>query len=82
MSQVSLVFIAHEFQQFGIRKQLQMKCNHPGPCLSFDVIDPKRDVQMAHITPLVAFNNAEGFRCGMTSCIESRFSIEPSRIDH
>ena len=59
-----------------------MKRYHPGPCVSFNIIDRKHHVQMAHVTPLVAFANAEGFRCGMTGRIEPRFSIEPSRIDH
>ena len=58
-----------------------MKCNGPRLRVSFDIIDHKRHVQMAHITSLVAFSNAEGFRRGMTGCIDPRFSIETSRID-
>jgi hypothetical protein len=25
---------------------------------------------MTHVTPLVPFGNAKGFRCGMTGCVE------------
>ena len=72
---VPLVFIADEFEQFGIREQVQMKGERP--CVRLDIIDRKRHVQMTHVTPLVPFGNAKGFRCGMAAASSHAFPLKP-----
>jgi len=72
---VPLVFIADEFEQFGIREQVQMKGDRPWPCVGLDIIDRKRHVQMTQVTPLVPFSNAKGFRC-TTNVSPSHLAVE------
>src|SRR5579883_1188553 len=82
MRHVAIVFVADEFEQFGVGQQVHGLDDRPGPGVGFRVVDRDGQVHVAEILAMEPLDDVQLVGGGLAELIQPGLSIETARVDN